>query len=41
LRLAEGRHEVRVGVPGLSRWRAEDVTLRKDGLQVLDVDLVE
>jgi hypothetical protein len=41
LRLAEGRHEIRVGVPGLSRWRAEEVTLRKDGVQVLDVDLAE
>jgi eukaryotic-like serine/threonine-protein kinase len=41
LRLAEGRHEVRVGIPGLSRWRAEGVTLREGGVQVLDVDLAE
>jgi hypothetical protein len=39
LRLAEGRHAVRIGSPRLQRWRAADLTLRASAVQVLDVDL--
>jgi hypothetical protein len=41
LRLAEGRHAVRIGNPRLEHWRAAEVTLRKDSVQALDVDLTE
>jgi serine/threonine-protein kinase len=39
LRLAEGRHAVRIGSPRLQRWRAAELTLRASAVQVLDVDL--
>jgi hypothetical protein len=39
LRLAEGRHAVRIGNPRLQRWRAAELTLRASAVQVLDVDL--
>jgi hypothetical protein len=39
LRLAEGRHAVRIGSPRLQRWRAAELTLRASAVQILDVDL--
>jgi hypothetical protein len=40
LRLAEGRHAVRIGNPRLQRWRAAELMLRASAVQELDVDLV-